>query len=79
MRTIFGTLLLVGIGVGVGILLAPDKGANVRKKLMKRGAQYQKNFRDLVETGKEELDRITDDLVSLAAKEKKRARKFMNI
>jgi gas vesicle protein len=42
-------LYVLLMGVGIGILIAPDKGSNTRKKIMKA-------MDDLLEEGEEALD-----------------------
>jgi len=42
-------LYVLLMGVGIGILIAPDKGSNTRRKIMKA-------MDDLLEEGEEELD-----------------------
>lgn len=39
-KTVLGILLGMGIGVAVGVLFAPDKGSNTRKKIMDKGKDY---------------------------------------
>jgi len=39
-KTALGILLGMGIGVVVGVLFAPDKGSNTRKKIMDKGKDY---------------------------------------
>ena len=39
-KTVLGILLGMGIGVAVGVLFAPDKGSNTRKKIMDNGKDY---------------------------------------
>jgi gas vesicle protein len=44
-------LLLTGVaaGVAVGMLLAPDKGVETRKKLMKSGRSMAENLRNRID------------------------------
>ncbi|WP_333809250.1 YtxH domain-containing protein [Flavobacterium sp.] len=39
-RTALSVLLGMGIGVAIGVLFAPDKGSNTRKKIMDKGKDY---------------------------------------
>ena len=58
---ILGALLLgAAIGVGLGILFAPDKGSETRKKIMKTGEDLKDDFadklNDFVESLKDKFD-----------------------
>ncbi len=48
-KTIAGLLIGVGIGTIIGVLFAPDKGTNTRKKIKNKG-------QDLVDDLKEKFD-----------------------
>ncbi len=78
-KALLGMMAFMGMGVAVGILFSPEKGKTTRKKLLKKGSQYKKGIKELVESGKHELEKISDDIVDMAAKEVKKAKKLINI
>jgi gas vesicle protein len=52
--------LLTGlaIGVAIGILLAPDKGSETRKKIAEKGNDLKDMFNDFVDTLSDKIDSI---------------------
>lgn len=82
--------LLVGaaIGVGVGILFAPDKGSNTRKKikgnlddwkidLNNKLADIEENIRTKLSNSKEDLKENVDKLLSNSSYEAEEAISFL--
>jgi gas vesicle protein len=45
-KVLLGVLGGVAVGAIAGILFAPDKGSNTRKKLVDSGKDYVDNFKD---------------------------------
>ena len=56
-KVLLGLLAGVAAGALLGILFAPDKGANTRKKIAKKGEDYADAIKD-------KLDGFLDDLTS---------------
>ena len=52
--------LLTGlaIGVAVGILLAPDKGSETRKKIADKGKDLKDKFNDFVDSWADKIDAL---------------------
>jgi gas vesicle protein len=66
--------LLTGlaIGVAIGILLAPDKGSETRKKIAEKGNDLKDMFNDFVDTLSDKIDSIrgqAEDAVEAAKAE----------
>lgn len=48
----------VAIGVVVGILIAPDKGSETRKKLSEKGKDLKDSFNDFVDYWSDKIDSL---------------------
>ena len=55
-KAILGIMACVATGVAIGMLFAPDKGENTRKKIVKKGE-------DLIQTLNEKIDKKFNDLI----------------
>ena len=47
MKTTVGLLVGIALGVGIGMLIAPDKGSETRKKLADSAGDWMEKVRDL--------------------------------
>ncbi|NCI45879.1 YtxH domain-containing protein [Sediminibacterium soli] len=55
-KIILGLLGAAAAGVAIGMLLAPDKGSEIRKKIGEKAGDLASRIGDLVSYGKEKLD-----------------------
>ena len=73
-KVVLGLLAGVAAGAVLGILLAPDKGSNTRKKILSKGSDYageiKEKFNSLIDSITEKYDSIKSDAVELAGKGK---------
>ena len=56
--------LLVGFATGVlvGMLFAPDKGSETRKKITEKGTDLKTRFSDFIDSLSSKADEMADDL-----------------
>jgi gas vesicle protein len=63
-KTILGFLAGVAAGALIGILFAPDKGVETRKKIIHKGEEYTDNLKqkvnDLLRNGSKKHETVTD-------------------
>jgi len=56
MKTTLGILTGMAIGIGIGILLAPDKGSETRKKVADAAADLFDKFKDFLKVSESESE-----------------------
>jgi gas vesicle protein len=68
-KVVVGTMIGLGTGAALGVLFAPDKGVNIRKKILKKGSQIVGDVKDTaneyVDTLEEGFDNIKGSAVGL--------------
>jgi gas vesicle protein len=55
-KIVLGVLAGIAAGAALGVLIAPDKGANTRKKIKQSGADFANDLKENVTTA---VDNIT--------------------
>ena len=80
-KNVLASLLLgAAAGAVLGILLAPDKGKETRKKISKKTGEFgdgiKTKFNDVKETIKTKYDNIRQDANTILEKEHEGKRKF---
>lgn len=63
-KIVLGTLAGIAIGAVVGVLLAPDKGSETRKKLSKKKDELTGGLKDKFENLKDKYNSALDGAVS---------------
>jgi gas vesicle protein len=60
--------LLAGIalGIAIGVLIAPDKGSETRKKLTDKGRDLKDQFNDFVDSWSERLNALKGEAEEVA-------------
>lgn len=58
------TALVAGVTAGVilGVLLAPDKGSETRRKINEQGKKFADEIKDKLNKGKEKLSGLKDEI-----------------
>lgn len=71
-KILLGTLAGVAIGAAVGILLAPDKGSETRKKISRKGNEYKDGLKEKFDGLKDKynsaVDGVTNKLESFSSR-----------
>jgi len=72
------TKLLTGfaIGLAVGILLAPEKGSDTRKKIAQKSSDLKDKFSDFIDSLADKFDSLKDEASDLGKKGKAKAQSF---
>lgn len=60
--------LLAGIalGIAIGVLIAPDKGSETRKKLADKGRDLKDQFNDFVDSWSDKLNSMRNEAEEIA-------------
>ena len=80
-KIIFGALAGVAVGIQIGLLIAPEKGEDTRKKLSKKGEEYLGDFNSqlnhLVKGFSEKLDKINKEIFHAAEESKNKTNEWV--
>ena len=73
MKTTLGILGALGIGICIGLLIAPDKGAETRKRVADTLNDWADELKSIFQKTEEEVDKATEDLRAKARRVKSAA------
>ena len=73
-KVLLGVLAGVAIGAALGVLFAPDKGWNTRKRIAKKGEDLTNDLRDkfeeFLDTITVKVDEVKEEVADLSEKSK---------
>ncbi len=58
-KVLLGIIGAAAAGAAIGLLMAPEKGSDLRKKIKKSAKDWANQIADLVASGQEELKNLT--------------------
>jgi gas vesicle protein len=80
-RLILSALAGVAIGVQIGLLIAPEKGKDTRKRLTKKGEEYLSDLNGqvnhLIKVVNEKIDKINKNIASVAEETKSKGKELL--
>lgn len=81
-KIIFGALAGVAVGIQIGLLIAPEKGSDTRKKLTKKGEAYlndfNKQFNTLLKGFSEKFDKLNKEIAQVAEDTKAKSSELLS-
>ncbi|MBK5285127.1 MAG: YtxH domain-containing protein [Bacteroidia bacterium] len=81
-KVLFGVMAGLAIGVTLGILYAPDKGSETRKKISKKGGEFADEWgggiNEFVDSSKERLATAKEETSSVAGRSKAKVEETMD-
>ena len=79
-KILLGVLAGAAVGAIVGVLMAPEKGTNTRKKIMKKGEDYTETLKDkfdeLVNGMTEKIENVKSETKAMVNSGKTKADDF---
>jgi len=77
-KVILGVLVGMAAGAVIGVLFAPDKGSETRRKIVEAGEDYadaaKEKFNQMVDSMNEKFEKVKDDVEKGVAGAKKAKR-----
>lgn len=79
-KLVLGVLAGAAIGASLGILFAPDKGSNTRRKISQKGEDFidsiKDKFNEYVDSVKSNVENMENEVENMAQKGKAKAQEF---
>jgi gas vesicle protein len=77
-KVLLGVLAGVAVGAVLGVLFAPDKGWNTRKRILKKGEDITEDLRDkfeeLLDSLSVKADEVKEDISDFSEKSKSKSK-----
>ncbi len=77
-KTILAVMGAAAVGAIIGMLVAPEKGSELRKKITDATGDWTHQLSDLLEQGKEQLNTLKDKVSSETSKRMTEAESRVN-
>ena len=65
-KIVLGIIGAAAAGAAIGMLLAPEKGSDLRKKIQKSASDWASSLADLIASRQEELKNLTSKATDVA-------------
>ena len=65
-KIVLGIIGAAAAGCAIGLLMAPEKGSDLRKKIQKSASDWASSLADLIASGQEELKNLTSKATDVA-------------
>ena len=77
-KVVLGILGAAAAGIAIGMLIAPEKGSEMRKRISKTAGDWVDNLSNLFVKGKEELEELSSTAVEKGRQMKSAAEEKVN-